>query len=108
VLGHEAARDENKGTPSGVQRADGAIVEIQGDNGHPRVVIRTASGQTRTVFEPTGPRDYWLADVAWSPDGNHVIVGDSENRLMIVAAESASHRTRLLVANAMWPAWSDS
>jgi hypothetical protein len=108
VVGRQPANDEGKGMPAGMQRADGAIVEVQGDNGRPRVVIRETSGATRTIFDPRGPRDYWLADVAWSPDGNSVVIGDSENRILIVDAESAAHAARLLTTDAMWPAWTES
>ncbi|HVT77382.1 MAG TPA: DUF2157 domain-containing protein [Acidimicrobiales bacterium] len=104
VVGRQAVTNESKEMPPTMRRADGTVVEIQGRQGSPRIVLRPISGATRTIFRPHGPRDYWLEDVAWSPDGKHLVVGDSVHRLLIVDAQSGS--ARLLTTDSMWPAWS--
>ncbi|HVV37910.1 MAG TPA: DUF2157 domain-containing protein [Acidimicrobiales bacterium] len=106
VLNRASVSDEYKDIPPSMRRADGTVVEIQGRHGAPRVVLRSSAGVTRTVLRPVGPRDYWLEEAVWSPDGIHLIVTDSEHRMLIVDTESPVHTTRVLVTHAMWPAWS--
>lgn len=67
-------------------REDGAELLIGGDDGSPRVAVRSPQGAVRTVLSVEGPRDYRFADAQWSPDGEWVAVVDGEERLLLVDA----------------------
>ena len=67
-------------------REDGAELLIGGDDGSPRVAVRSSQGSTRTLLSVDGPRDYRFADAQWSPDGEWVAVVDSEQRLLLIDA----------------------
>lgn len=97
------------GKPSfgGIRRAsDGAeLVLAETKRGTWRVAVDPISGDTRTVLTIDGPEDYMLMQGAWSPDGRHVVIHDSEDRLIVVAIEQTSPSPRVLATDAGAPAW---
>lgn len=108
VVSRTPAGDPGKVSIGTARRAvDGAFVEVEErTGGHPRLVLRTASGATRTIFVATGPRDYHFQYSSWSPDGHYALVVDSEDRLLVVDVDSPSPTARILATAATSPAWS--
>lgn len=101
---------EQKGFIEGTTRStDGSSLEVQeAARGTTRVVLRTTSGTTRTVFSARGPRDYRFEYAVWSPDGRYAAVVDSEHRLLVINVDSASPTARVLATHVTAPAWSSS
>jgi len=77
-------------TPSGnrQERPDGATVRTEGrQDGEASVIVRV-DGSEQTILSVEGaPSDYGFIEVQWSPDGEWVLVSDSEGRLLIVGAD---------------------
>jgi Tol biopolymer transport system component len=66
---------------------DGSEVYTENDPGSPRVVVQSPTGVDRTILEVEGPKDYSFNQATWSPDGEWLLVQDSEGRLLILAAQ---------------------
>ncbi len=76
--------------PSNVrqERADGAMVFTEGFRGGESSVIVRLDGTDQTILTvEDAPSDYSFIDTQWSPDGEWVLVSDSEGRLIIVGAD---------------------
>ena len=85
------------------ERPDGSTVRVRHTDGHPE--IRIAGGSNpRTVLKVKAPRDYDFSNVSWSPDGRWILVVDSEQRLIVVAADGPP-RPRILARNVVDPVW---
>ena len=45
--------------------------------------------ETLEVFNSRAPSNYYFESLHWSPDGNYIIAGDSENNLIIFSKNKA-------------------
>ncbi len=77
---------------------DGSEVYTEQDPGSPRVVVQSPTGVEHTLLEVEGPKDYSFNQATWSPDGEWLLVQDSEGRLLILAAQGDPN-PRILVDN---------
>ena len=64
---------------------DGLSVEVDGSRGEPRLVIYGEGTAERTILSADGPADYWYDWATWSPDGNWILVNDSEGRVLVIS-----------------------
>ena len=64
---------------------DGLTVEVDGTRGDPHLIIFGKDKTERIVLSEEGPGDYWYDWATWSPDGNWILLNDSEDRLIIVS-----------------------
>jgi hypothetical protein len=86
-------------------RSDGTAIDLgYRVGGEPSLRTRERDGTTRTIFGASGGREYRFDDAQWSPDGNWILVGDSEDRLIVVAADGEPG-PRLLAEDATGSAW---
>jgi len=71
------------------ERPDGATVITAGRrSGESTVEVQLPGGESRTILSvEDAPADYQFVDVQWSPDGEWVLVSDTEGRLLIVGAD---------------------
>ena len=75
-------------------RQDGTRVRIDGAG--TTVVLSSPDGSTRDLFgSDTAPSNYRLNEAQWSPDGEYVLVVDTEGRI-IVASASGDPRPRVI------------
>lgn len=62
------------------------------------VVVQSPDGTTRTLLRPErAPADYRFDWAMWSPDGNWVLVTDSDGRLIVADARGGDPNPRILV-----------
>jgi hypothetical protein len=80
-------------------RADGAVLITDNTRGATAVKLRSPNQDPVTILSADGPQDYSFDVATWSPDGQWVLVVDSEGRILIVGA-SGSPGARLLVEGA--------
>ena len=85
------------------ERLDGSTVRVRGHDGRPELRIVKGSS-TRTILKAKGPDDYGFDTASWSPDGRWILVRDSEDRLIIVAADGPP-QPRVLATHASNPVW---
>jgi WD40 repeat protein len=85
-------------------RSDGTRAVVDHTEGEVTLSLVSPSGRPETLLVAHGPRYYTFSDVRWSPDGNWLLVTDSEERLLVV--NSASGNTRVLHRRGQSPAWS--
>ena len=45
--------------------------------------------ETLEVFNSRAPSNYYFESLHWSPDGNYIVAGDSENNLIIFSKNKA-------------------
>jgi len=70
------------------ERGDGAKVHTEGLRGGTSSVVVRLDGQDQTILSIEGaPSDYRFYAAQWSPDGEWVLVSDTEGRLLIVGAD---------------------
>jgi hypothetical protein len=70
------------------ERADGAKVRTEGLRGGTSSVVVRLDGQDQTILSiEDAPSDYRFYEAQWSPDGEWVLVSDTEGRLLIVGAD---------------------
>ncbi len=70
------------------ERADGAVVRTEGLRGGTSSVVVRLDGTDQTILSiEDAPSDYRFYEAQWSPDGEWVLVSDTEGRLLIVAAD---------------------
>lgn len=85
VLGRDRiTRPDLPGPQPSDERGDGTRVLAQSADGTTSLLLIRPDGQERTIARVDGPRDYnwWAAQ--WGPDGRHVLVQDSAQRLLVV------------------------
>jgi dipeptidyl aminopeptidase/acylaminoacyl peptidase len=94
-----------------VRDEDGArLVVVPNGDGEISLRVRLADGTTTDLAHLTGPRDYGIVSVQWSPDGAWVLAMDTRGRLFLVGADGTPG-PRLLVdaggreAPVVLPAW---
>ncbi|GBD86072.1 hypothetical protein BMS3Abin02_02497 [bacterium BMS3Abin02] len=68
------------------RRADGTVLIADRSADGATLMIREPNKEPRLLLEVNGPRNYRFNTVTWSPDGNWVMVIDSESHLLIVHA----------------------
>jgi hypothetical protein len=74
--------------PDTSRRADGArLGTTYHDDGWAEVWIREPDGTVRTLLRDRGPDGYSFWNPRWSTRGDFVLVGDSEQRTIVVRAE---------------------
>jgi hypothetical protein len=70
------------------ERADGAQLRTEGIRGGKSSVVVRLDGQDQTILAiEDAPSDYRFYEAQWSPDGEWVLVSDTEGRLLIVGAD---------------------
>jgi hypothetical protein len=70
------------------ERADGAKVRTDGIRGGTSSVVVRVDGKDLTILSIEGaPSDYRFYEAQWSPDGEWVLVSDTEGRLLVVGAD---------------------
>lgn len=80
--------DEPRPLPDGlVERADGTRVSTTARGTTATVELRDPHGRTRTVLELEGPTGYRLDDARWTADGRWIVVRDSAERVLVLAAD---------------------
>jgi hypothetical protein len=83
--------------PSRQDRADGARLLTEGIRGGKSAVVVRTDGQDLTILSiEDAPSDYRFYEAQWSPDGDWVLVSDTEGRLLIVGADGTPS-ARILV-----------
>ena len=55
--------------------------------------------ETIEVFSARAPTNYYYESLHWSPDGNSIIAGDSENNLIIFSKDKKYKPSRIEVDN---------
>ncbi|NNC39189.1 MAG: hypothetical protein HKN95_00745 [Acidimicrobiia bacterium] len=70
-----------------VATQDGLSVYVNGDRGEPQLILEVPSGSERIVLEVEGPADYRFDWARLSPDGEWILVQDSEGRVLIVSPD---------------------
>jgi hypothetical protein len=74
--------------PDTSRRADGArLGTTYHDDGWAELWVREANGSVRTILRDRGPDGYSFWSPRWSTRGDFVLVGDSEQRTIVVRAE---------------------
>lgn len=102
----ELRHDHSDPLPSDrAERADRSRIVTRHPDDAPVVAVREADGTVREVLRvEEAPRDYAFWGAQWSPDGEWILLEDSEGRLIVVAADGAPG-PRLLVGKGSSPAW---
>lgn len=86
-------------------REDGAEIAISATReGTAEIAVRDSDGTTRTIVSADGPRDYGFTSAIWSPDGEWILVQDSEGRALVVGADG-DPGPRVLLARDAGPRW---
>ena len=80
-------------------RDDGAVLITDDGRGAATVKVRVPNEAPTTILSADGPQDYSFDVATWSPDGQWVLVVDSEGRILVVG-ESGVPQARLLVEGA--------
>lgn len=80
-------------------RADGAVLITDNNRGTATVKVRVPNQEPTSILSTEGPQDYSFDVATWSPDGQWVLVVDSEGRILIVG-ESGTPTARLLLEGA--------
>lgn len=75
----------------------GARARVESWEGTAGLVVTDADGDSRTLLETTGPRDYRFDGVVWSPDARWLLVVDSRGRLLVADAVG-QEPTQVIVA----------
>lgn len=87
-------------------REDGATIVVTSGprrEGAASLTVRFSDGSTRTLLQPEqAPADYRFDMAQWSPDGNWILVTDSEGRLIIVDARGGDPNPRVLAEGEIW------
>lgn len=85
------------------ERADGATVHTDGVRGGTSSVIVRVDGHDQTILSIQGaPSDYRFYEAQWSPDGEWVLVSDTEGRLLIVGATGTPAARMLMDGLEKW------
>jgi len=94
TLKEEALPKETQ-PPDNSKRADGSRVFTEWhEDGRAEVWVDPPDAAASLLFSARGPDGYSFWSASWSPQGDHVLVSDSEQRVIIIAAEGdASPRT---------------
>jgi len=58
------------------------------DDRRAKALIVTTSGEETTIVDVEGPRDYVFLGAQWSPDGEWIMLVDSRDRLLVLAADA--------------------
>ncbi|MGH8904126.1 MAG: hypothetical protein ACRDYA_21205 [Egibacteraceae bacterium] len=85
-------------------RGDGTRAVVDSAEGEATLSLVPPSGRPQVLLVAHGPRDYTFFDTRWSPDGNWLLVTDSEERVLVVDPDTG--QARLLVNDGQSPAWS--
>lgn len=105
VLERRAGSFDMHPHPAGTNtRGDGTRAVIDNTEGEARLSLVAPSGRPQALLVADGPRDYAFFDTRWSPDGNWLLVTDSEERVLVV--DAATGQARVLASNGQSPAWS--
>ena len=80
-------------------REDGAVLITDDGREATTVKVRVPNEVPTTILSADGPHDYSFDVATWSPDGQWVLVVDSEGRILVVG-ESGLPTARLLVDGA--------
>jgi hypothetical protein len=80
-------------------RADGAVLLTDGARGTTTVKVRLPNQDPVPILTADGPHDYSFTTATWSPDGQWVLVVDSEGRILVVG-ENGTPTARVLVQSA--------
>lgn len=86
-----------------VERPDGLRVFVRGDrHGDTVSVVVSDDGDERTVSEIATDGRYELRSARWSPDGEWILVADSEGRLLVVGVDGGDPRVLLESEDDPW------
>ncbi len=88
------------------EREDGTQLVFGGfeSDEEAELALRHPNGSTEELLRLQDvPRDYAFWDAQWSPDGEWVLLVDSEERLVVL--DAANPEPRLLASRAAEPAW---
>jgi hypothetical protein len=69
------------------ENADGLTLLVEGPRGEPRLEVYGNGSVERTILSVDGPADYWFNSASWSPDGEWILLQDSEGRVLIVSPD---------------------
>jgi hypothetical protein len=78
------------GDPAGGPRADGARILVNRSGRTATLGIAPVAASPREIARVTGPPGYGFADPRWSPDGEWILVRDTNERLLVVRAREGS------------------
>ncbi len=91
--------------PDGSVRRDGARLLVRSSHGTATVGIAPADGPPVEVMRVSGPPGFAFSEARWSPDGEWILLRDSNQNLLVLAAREDA-RPRLLAERASGPfAW---
>ena len=91
--------------PDGSVRADGARLLVRRSDGTATVGIAPPDGRPIEVTRVSGPPGFAFGEALWSPDGDWILVRDSNQNLLVLPAR-VDARPRLLAARVSGPlAW---
>ena len=90
------------GPPDGAMGPDGMRASTESRDGRVRLWVDDGVDR-RLVATVDGPRDYGWWSTVWSPDGRHIAVQDSAERLLLVRV--ADGRIRLLAEDVGELSW---
>jgi dipeptidyl aminopeptidase/acylaminoacyl peptidase len=85
-----------------VRRPDGARLVTGGRDRTSWVEVVDAAGAATRLLEVRGPRGYELVEASWAPDGEHVLLRDTESRLLVLSPAGALRLLATDVAEATW------
>ena len=86
--------------PAGGARADGARIDVTRSGRTATLRVAPAGATAFEVARVSGPPGYGFADPRWSPDGEWILVRDTNDKLLVArAAEGAGLR---LLADRVW------
>jgi hypothetical protein len=86
-------------------RSDKTAIDLGNQDGEESSVrTREPNGTARTIFRASGGREYRFTEAQWSPDEEWILVADSEERLIVTAADGEPG-PRVLAEDASKAAW---
>jgi hypothetical protein len=83
---------------------DGSRVAAGTNEGRAEIVVTGENGSSRVVTSARGPKNYAFEDARWSSDGAWIFFVDSEDRLLVVAADGRRD-PRVIVDDVIVPFW---
>jgi hypothetical protein len=82
----ESVEDAPAATTTASIEHAGAVLGVENDGKGSARVIVSQTGSAQTVFEVSGPSDYFFSFAFWSPDGAWIVVVDGLGQNLLVAA----------------------